>query len=159
MNAKYKTMIMKMSHDSALVVQARFNFNLLCGLHILLGLSCLLRLLEAMNVLIKFVQGRDVFICDFVVTIKIHQTNIYMMYSNPSNNYLGEHFKVILDVVENSFATITQDQVTDFNNGMETLTFRMVGHNYAVHIFNPLIGVKQLVCKTIFETCIMQVKV
>jgi hypothetical protein len=29
------------------------------------------------------------------------------MYSNPSNNYLGEHFKVILDVVENSFATIT----------------------------------------------------
>jgi hypothetical protein len=42
------------------------------------------------------------------------------MYSNPSNNYQREHFQVFSDVVENSFATITHDWVTNFNNGMES---------------------------------------
>ncbi len=49
---------------------------------------------------------------------------------------------MFLDVVENSSATITQDWVTDLNNGMGTLAFHMASHNYATHIFNPLIGVK-----------------
>jgi hypothetical protein len=43
------------------------------------------------------------------------------MYSNPSNNYQCEHFQVFLDLVENNFVTITQDWVTNLNNGMETL--------------------------------------
>jgi hypothetical protein len=78
--AEYKTSIMKMSHDSVLVLQVRFNLDLLCDLHILLGLFCLLPLLEVVNVLITFVQGKDVFICDFVAAIKICQIYLYMMY-------------------------------------------------------------------------------
>ncbi len=49
---------------------------------------------------------------------------------------------MFLDVVENNLATITQDWVMDLNNGMGTLAFHMAAHNYAIHIFNPLIGVK-----------------
>jgi hypothetical protein len=56
--------IVKMSQDNINVVQARLNLNLLCGLQTLLALSCLLPLSEAVNVLIKFAKGRDVFICD-----------------------------------------------------------------------------------------------
>jgi hypothetical protein len=56
----------------------------------LLGLFCLLPLLEAMNALIKFAQGRDTFIYGFVATIKSFQVNLYMMYSNQH-----EHFKKI----------------------------------------------------------------
>jgi len=82
--AENKTLIMKMSWDNVSIDQARFNLAL-CDLH-MLGFFCLLPLLEAMNALIKFAQGRDVFICDFVAIIKIYQTNIYMMYSNPSSN-------------------------------------------------------------------------
>jgi hypothetical protein len=62
---------------------SRFKLNFLCDLHILLGLSYLMPLLEVMNAIIKFAQGGDVFICDFVTTIKICQTNFYMVYSNP----------------------------------------------------------------------------
>jgi hypothetical protein len=89
---KYKTLIVKMSHDNVSVAQVRFNLYLLCDLHILLGSSCLLPLLEAVNALIKFAQGRDIFICDFVATIKICQVDLYMMYSYSSNNYQREHF-------------------------------------------------------------------
>jgi hypothetical protein len=55
-----------------LIFQTKFNLDLLCDLHMLLGLSCLLPLLEAMNALIKFAQRKDVFICNFVATIKIY---------------------------------------------------------------------------------------
>ncbi len=65
---------------------------------------------------------------------------------------------MFLDVVKNNSTTITQDWVTDFNNDRETLVFCMVGHTYEAHIFNPLIGAKQPICKAIFETSIMQMK-
>jgi len=77
----------EMSQDSVSIVQTRFNLNLLCDLHMLLGLFCLLPLLEAVHALIKFAQGKDIFICDFVATIKICQVNLCMMYSYPSSNY------------------------------------------------------------------------
>ncbi len=86
MMAKYKTLIMKMSQDNVSIVQAMFNLDLFNDLH-MLGLFCLLPLLEAMNALIKFAQRRDIFICEVVVAIMIYQTNLYMMYSYPSNNY------------------------------------------------------------------------
>ncbi len=85
--AKYKTLIVKMSQDSVSIAQARFNLNLLCDLHMLLGLSCLLPLLEIVHALIKFAQGRDIFICDFVAIVKICQIDLCMMYSDPSSNY------------------------------------------------------------------------
>jgi hypothetical protein len=66
----------------------------------LLGLSCLLPLLEAMNALIKFAQKKDVLIYNFVGAVKIYQIDFYFMYSYPSNNYQHEHFQVFLDVVK-----------------------------------------------------------
>jgi len=66
-----------MSQDNVLVIQTMFNLNLLCDLHMLMGLSCLLPLLELVNALIKFVQRRDDFIYDFVAIVKIYGTNLY----------------------------------------------------------------------------------
>jgi len=80
---EYKALIMKMSHDNVSIAQVRFKLDFLCDFHILMGLSYLMPLLEAMNASIKFVQGGDVFICDFVTTIKICKTNFYMVYSSP----------------------------------------------------------------------------
>ncbi len=93
--AKYNTLIMKMSNDNVSAAQARSNLDLICDLHMLLSLSYLLPLLEAMNVLIKFAQGKNVFIYDFVATVKIFQEIFYMMYYDPLNNYQQEHFLFI----------------------------------------------------------------
>jgi hypothetical protein len=76
MMAEYQTSIMNMSQDIVSIVQAMFNLNLLCDLHMLMGLSCLLPLLESMNALIKFPQRRDIFIYDFVAVVKIYQENL-----------------------------------------------------------------------------------
>jgi hypothetical protein len=81
----------------------------------------LLALLEAINVLIKFAQGRD-FVCDFVATIKVCRIDLFMMYFNPWTSYQHEHFQVFCDVMDNSFVTITQDLVIDLNNNMGAVT-------------------------------------
>jgi hypothetical protein len=65
--AEYQTLIMNMSQDSVSVAQAMFNLDLFCDFHMLMGLSCLLPLLESVNALIKFTQRWDIFIYDFVL--------------------------------------------------------------------------------------------
>ncbi len=85
----------------------RLYLDLLCDVHTLLGLSCLLPLLEAVNALIKFAQGKDVFMCDFMAIVKICLVNLFMMYLDPTTSYQHEHFQLFCDVVENNSATIT----------------------------------------------------
>jgi hypothetical protein len=82
----------------------------------MLGLSCLVPLLEAVNVFIKFSQGRG----DFVTIVKICQANLFMTYSNPFTSYQHEHFQVFYDIANNNFGHITHNWVTNFNSGMET---------------------------------------
>jgi hypothetical protein len=97
---EYKTFIVKMWHNIVYVVKAGLNLYLLCDLHMLMDLSCFLPLLEVVNALIKFVHGRYVFICDFVVIVKVCQSYLFMMYLDPMNNYTREHFQVFSNVVE-----------------------------------------------------------
>jgi hypothetical protein len=47
----------------------------------------------------KFSQGREVFILDFVVVIEICQLDFLMMYIDPMTKYQCEHFQVFCDVV------------------------------------------------------------
>ncbi len=60
------------------------------------------------------------FICDFVVIVKICQANFLMMYYNHATPYQHEHLQLFCDVVENDFATITQDWVTNLKNGSKS---------------------------------------
>jgi hypothetical protein len=68
---QYKTLIVKMSQDNPIIAQAKLKFDILCDIHTLLTLFCLFTLLAFVNALIKFSQGRDVFISDFVTSVKV----------------------------------------------------------------------------------------
>ncbi len=65
------------------------NANLvnLCDVGTILGLPCVLLMLESVDALMKFVQTRDVFVCDYIVTIKIYQANFYKMYNEPTTSF------------------------------------------------------------------------
>jgi hypothetical protein len=68
---KYKTLIMKFSEDASQESGAKKHLFLLLDVATLLALSCILPLLEAVQSLIKFAQARNIFISDFIATIKI----------------------------------------------------------------------------------------
>jgi hypothetical protein len=69
--AEYKTLLLKMALDNLTNQQATQNYEHLRDLQILLGLACILPLLEFMHALIKFAHMWDVFMCYLVVTIKV----------------------------------------------------------------------------------------
>jgi hypothetical protein len=42
---------------------------------------------DHVNALMKFVQTKDVFICDYIAVIKISQVNIYKIYNDPTTSF------------------------------------------------------------------------
>jgi hypothetical protein len=52
---EYKTFIAKMATNSVNVESTKANFLNLCDIHMILGLPCILPMLESVNGLMKFV--------------------------------------------------------------------------------------------------------
>lgn len=60
MFGEYKTLAVKLSDDSIGNVDARNNYELLCDVEIVMGLTCVLLMLEAVQSLNKFIQNKDI---------------------------------------------------------------------------------------------------
>jgi hypothetical protein len=69
------------------------NLGFLLNTHLLLGFACVLSLMENMQSLLKFVQRKDIFICDLITSVKVCQHRLYQLY----NSYeLGHWLKLYL---------------------------------------------------------------
>jgi hypothetical protein len=60
-----------MVDDSGIMEVAKANLVNLCDVGTILGLPCVLPMLESINALMKFVQVKDVFVCDYIAIVKI----------------------------------------------------------------------------------------
>ncbi len=67
----YWAMVVKMTQDSANIEIAKNNYELLCDAKTLLGLTCILPLLELVQGLSKFSQGKQNFIYDSVYAMNL----------------------------------------------------------------------------------------
>lgn len=86
--------------DSATNATAKVNYELLCDVATLLGLSYVLPLLETIAGLSKFAQGRHTFICHFVCAMKLTKADLLTMYCDTNKSYVAQHFSTFLDLVE-----------------------------------------------------------
>jgi hypothetical protein len=78
---EYKTLVVKMSDVATTSnVAANINYELLCDVETVMGLTFVLPMLEAMQYLSKLAQYKDTFICDFVLVVNLCQFKIYTMY-------------------------------------------------------------------------------
>jgi hypothetical protein len=68
---EYQPLIVKMHTKSPKRGISSKNLSVLCDVELILGLLCLLPLLDCVHKLIKIVQGRYVFVCDLVEAIKL----------------------------------------------------------------------------------------
>ncbi len=76
--------------NSGIVKATKVNVVNLCDIGTILGLQCVLPMLESVNALMKFAQVRDIFICDYndyIVAIKICQIDLYKMYIDPTTSF------------------------------------------------------------------------
>ncbi len=66
---QYKTLVVHMINDLNHVAVAKTNLEYLCNIEVVVGLMCIMPMLEAIHALIKFVQAHDTFFYDFVTII------------------------------------------------------------------------------------------
>ncbi len=90
MFGEYKTLVINMSDDSINNVDVRSNYELLCDVEIVMGLTCMLLMLEVVQSLNKLIQNKDTFIFYFVVAIKSCQVDIYTIYVHIEKQYFRD---------------------------------------------------------------------
>jgi hypothetical protein len=84
---EYRILVVKMATKNATIDNTKINYELLCDVKTLLGLACVLPLLEVMPRLFKFAHRCDTFICDFVSTIKLCEVELFIMCYDTKNIY------------------------------------------------------------------------
>jgi hypothetical protein len=89
----YMPLVAKMAKDNPSFMVAKVNFELLYDVNLIISLSCLIHMLRKIHALIKFMQKLYVFVCDYVVTIKIFQRQFYFHYFDLATKYIFNVFK------------------------------------------------------------------
>jgi len=65
---KFKMLIVKMAIDFGSMEATKSNVLNLCGIDTIMGLPCIFPMLESINVLMKFVKGKDYL---YVITLQL----------------------------------------------------------------------------------------
>jgi hypothetical protein len=84
---EYKLLVVKIVENSIVIMITKTNYELLCDIKTLLGVACVLLLLEEIQNLFKFAQGCDTFIYDFVFTLKFCEANLFDIYCDTKKRY------------------------------------------------------------------------
>ncbi len=77
---KYHTLFMKMALDAPAIPFAKSFFFGFTNVETLLSLNTMMPMLKAVHSLIKFAQLKDVFVCDFIIVVKICERDVYCMF-------------------------------------------------------------------------------
>ena len=105
----------------------------------LLGMSCLLPLLEAIDCLVQFAQKTDVYICDFVAAAKVCQASLHRMYEDRSTAFNCDEFWSFTNLAELSHEEIHLKWITDLNDDSTVLSFACHGeHIHAERNHGPV---------------------
>jgi hypothetical protein len=68
---EYKTFVVKMNDGLHAIEATRSNFEFLCDVEVVMGLIYIMPMLEVLHGFIKFTQSCYIFVCDFVIAIKM----------------------------------------------------------------------------------------
>jgi len=87
---EYKSLLVKMNDDLGMIKATRPTLEFLCDVEVVLGLICIMPMLEVINDLIKSAQNRDTFVCDFVKARMMCCANLHTLYYDPKKKYIDE---------------------------------------------------------------------
>lgn len=130
----HMSLVAKTIEDNSFFMDAQVNFKLLCDVDLLISLSCLMPMLKIVHGLIKFAQKKDVFVCDYVIAIKICQRQLYIHYLNLATKYTYDVFKKFHDLVDCIYNTMHMKWKVNFLDlntlGVEYLCFDYAGFTF-----------------------------
>ncbi len=119
--------------DMKMMVVAKANMGYLCDIEMIMGLICIMPLLKAMHTLIKFVQGQNSFVCEFVTFVKICCVELYNMYFNLEKKYNQEHFKAFFDLYQSTNDQLLIGWWIDHATNIYFVIFYFMNKQYQLH--------------------------
>jgi hypothetical protein len=131
---EYKTLVVKIVEDSVTIDIAKTNYELLCDLETLLGLSCIIPLLELLQGLSKFTQSQQTFICDFISALKLCEANLFTIYCEARKRFSSQHFSCFQDLCEHIHEHLCLTWWKEFATCIEYAAFFLGGKLYVLHI-------------------------
>ncbi len=91
-----------MNDDLHIVATTKTNFQYSYDIEVVMGLTCIVPLLEAIHAFIKFTQFVTHFLLyDFVIVVKMCCVGLYNMYSNPKKLVCYRTIQNILRFAQN----------------------------------------------------------
>jgi hypothetical protein len=115
-------LIVNMVVDFGSMEATKANMLNLCDIDIIMGLPCIFPMLKSINVLMKFVKGKDyLYVIKLQLSKFANQTYIRCMVIQTHPSKLQTF--MFSDVVVNTSCKIMQDWIIDLNDGIEHLSF------------------------------------
>ncbi len=132
---EYRTLFMKMALDALTIASAKSNLCLLTNVKSLLGFNAIITLLEVVHSLIKFSQLRDVFVGDFIATMKICERDVYQMHCDNQSYFEGDVFRNFHALINFAHENMNLHMDHIFKFGTNHLAFEFVKqHVWATYV-------------------------
>jgi hypothetical protein len=151
---EYKTLVANMDAcDSEL---AKKNLALLCSFETLLSLPVMILLLGSVNALIKFAQGRHVYICDFVSAVKVCQGELYTRFVDPETAFSESCFGEMHRIIGDRTTAVEFGWFPDLETHGTYLSMHVLGEKFNCH---QMVGGRTVpVDQEVFEDIVQKVK-
>jgi hypothetical protein len=159
--SKYRLLVAKMAANYNSHAPTCSLYYLLVDVKCLLSMAAIVHLFEKVESLMKFVQNRDVFVCDFVARMKALQLQLQHLYVNDGTRFGGDDFSLLTGIIETSAQSILLNWMPDMNlDGLEYLCFESnkVSWHLYVTLHNPVTGKHEQVIQHSFVDTVEVVK-
>lgn len=103
------------------------NLDALLDPYTLLGMTALQPLLETVNTLVEFAQGRNVFVSDFVGALEVCEERLHCLYLDSSSAFATDDFWAFTSLQTLTHKVIHLKWVEDLNDSSEQLAFMVNG--------------------------------
>ncbi len=132
MYVEYHLLIVKMHVEFRKKWGCFKKLDSLCDVEFIQRSPCILHLYKCVHILIKFAQGGDVFICNFVDIIKLVHQRLFKLYYESFPNYEDPTFDDFNSLFILSNDTFFMNWSYNINGGKEEmyLAFLFVGIKY-----------------------------
>jgi len=105
----------------------------------LLGMTTLMLLLETIDLLVTFTQKRDVYVCNFIVALKIAERKLFTLFVDKSAAYSEDEFWAFKNILDCSHNQIHMKWISDLNDESAQIVFVVNSEkNQAVHVEVPV---------------------
>ncbi|KAG0595346.1 hypothetical protein M758_UG159400 [Ceratodon purpureus] len=156
--AQYRVVMAKMAEDIDDNSDAQENLDVLLDPYTLLGMTGLQPLLETVNTLVEFAQGRNVFVSDFVGALEVCEDRLNQLYLDSQTAFGTDDFWAFTGLQNCTHEVIHLKWVEDLNDSSEQLAFMVNGDKLFAKTKLPGSQVVKPVDHETYNTLIIRVK-